>query len=882
MQADSNPRRVQKYIEKSAEIFSADSYRVDKTAALEKAMNRFPSLYLEGAAASGKTTAVKMLLGKHTDVTHQIFFMDQEDVCKTVLEKLRQLSEEHTAKYCLVFENITSAVPDELMYQLADFVRNMPGHCNAIFVSRAQPPKAFLDLIWKRQMEIVPQRELLLSLQEVREMTRQTNSSLPPEELYQITGGWAGCVDIMIRLAEKEHLQPGNAQEAVSRLRGRYEIDTYIQEEILNTLSEQEQKIMDLGTVCLWMNESVCSEVLELDEVHDLLEGLERKGFLTRRARNGGWKAAPLFAGSEDRNLLLKESRNFSFSADQSFPRGEIDRSISYIEALEQWCERHGFLKEALWYCKQLPEEKEYCACLLRHYEKIPFLGIRYTEILKYQDPSPKAAYLRGMCYRASGNFRKMSQEAAMIGSRNPEIYLNLMFANPEISLDEWLELAENVSNLPMQNECSGKQNKVSGKIRLFDILGFSHTYLCGIRDLSGLFACSKKEENRKAQIWKHVFGETEWRAYCLARINYYLETERGKNLPEEDENLLSQMVQPEFWHQIIKESRREVGIKQESQIYGADSHETQKWKIGLAGLYLNCRLQTIRPDEEKKDEIFQLADTLLAIDDPVCVQNTKAVMGLFSDMLGNQENLGRWLLKSDGRKERHDVYERFPGNIYEMQTTYTEQIFQIRGYLMLRQYGKAGRLLQKTMPYLQQYHMTSLYAEALFQQAIVNWHMEQHGQALQKVIGSFLINGSRRYVAFYTIYGSIGVEVLEAYMEWIQNNIPGVWKRKKKYNYGNVLRMPVEDYMDVIVRKARHAAKKGKVQKAEEAGESLTMMETIVLQAICQGLSNAEISEQQNLKITTVKSHIYSMYKKLGVGSRMQAALKGKELGIV
>ena len=177
---------------------------------------------------------------------------------------------------------------------------------------------------------------------------------------------------------------------------------------------------------------------------------------------------------------------------------------------------------------------------------------------------------------------------------------------------------------------------------------------------------------------------------------------------------------------------------------------------------------------------------------------------------------------------------------------------------------------------------MTSLYAQALFQQAVVNWCMEEHGQALQNVISSFLINGSCRYVEFYTFYGNAGVEVLEAYVEWMQKSIPGDWKRKKKYNYGNVLRMPVEDYMEVIIRKAKRAAKKGNSSKVLEQGEALTMMETIVLQAICQGLSNAEISEQQNLKITTVKSHIYSMYKKLGVGSRMQAALKGKELGIV
>lgn len=213
---------------------------------------------------------------------------------------------------------------------------------------------------------------------------------------------------------------------------------------------------------------------------------------------------------------------------------------------------------------------------------------------------------------------------------------------------------------------------------------------------------------------------------------------------------------------------------------------------------------------------------------------------------------------------------------------TCTEYVFRCRGYIIQRQYGKAGDLLQKSISFLKKAGMTRLCAEALFQQAVVNWHMEQHGQALQNVIESFLVTGSCRYVNFYTTYRSAGNEVLKSYVEWMQNNIPGGWNRKKKYNYGNVLRMPVEDYLNLILRKAKRSAQKELLPGTADQGDTLTMMETIVLQAICQGLSNAEIGEQQNLKITTVKSHIYNMYKKLGVKNRMQAALKGKELGIV
>lgn len=838
-------------------------YLIDKTAVLEQAITGYSALYVEGAAATGKTTAVQMLLKMHPKTVKRIFFMDQENIFMNVPGELKLLLTQESkaksnAQRWFIFENMPSEMPEDLVQSLTAFVRGMPELWKAIFISREQPPESFLDLIWKRRMDIIPQRELSFSLEEVRQMTAQAASRLQAEELYRVTGGWAGCVDLMIRLAGNRDSRSGAERQSAAELRKKYEIDTYIQEEILATLSEQEQNVMELAAMCPWFNEDTCEDVCGTDTVCGIPEALERKGFLIRHEGKKSWSTAPLFLDSKDSFFRQTCEMASAVRNDISSETG----NMTYGRALKEWYERHGFLKEALWICRQHFGENAYCDCLLRHYKKIPFLGISYTEILKYRDCSAQAAYLRGMCYRASGSFRKMSQEAAVIGPENPEIYLNLMFANPEVHLDEWLELAETLSKEHEQSECRGK-------FHLFEILGFSHTYLCGIRDLSGLFACTKKEENRKAHIWKKVFGEAEWRAYCLARINYYLETERGKALHEEDAQMLSQIVRPAFLQKIVSINR--------SWDYGV-----QERKEGIAGLYLYCLLQMMQPDEERRSKIIQLAEALRCTEDDVCVHNTEAVMGIFASELGNQENLSCRMLSDKSAGGLHYMREKVQWTFSNPELTCIEQVFRTREYLMQRQYGKAAGLLLKTIPHLKKYQMTFLYAEALFQQAAVNWYMEQHGQALQNVIESFLVNGSNRYVLFYAAYGNVGVEVLEAYIEWMQNNMPGGWNRKKKYNYGNVLRMPVEDYMDVVLRKAKRNAQKGRTAIHPKPEESLTMMENIVLQAICQGLSNAEISEQQNLKITTVKSHIYNIYKKLGVKSRMQAALKGKELGIV
>lgn len=808
----------------------------DRTETPERALKRFSAIYMEGTAASGKTTAVQMMLKRHREAEHRIFFMNQEDAFRETPEALRKLLEKHRAgesqgNCCwFVFENLPGNLPEETAESLTDFVRKMPENWKAVFLSREQPPKAFLDLIWKRQMELIPQRELLFSREETAEMIQQAQSSLDSEELQTVTGGWAGCVDLMIRLAGTKD-SAGRDGISAAELRKRYEVNSYIQEEILNTLSDREQQVMALAAVCPWISEQLCSEAGGMDPVRDVLQGLERKGLLIWRDQYKYWETAPLFS-------VKNGSDDFQGNAASGFGNMETGRTLG------DWYERHGFLKEALWYCREFRNEEAWYACLIGHYREVPFLGISYTDILKCRDTSPEAAYLRGMCYRKSGDFCKISREAALIGKENPEIYLNLMFANPEMTLDEWLDLAEELS----EEEKSRGSRK---KFYIYEILGSSHTFLCGIRDLSELFACAKREENRKAQIWKKLFGEREWQAYCLARADFYLETGRGKELCEEDEDLLERIP-------------RELLLNPET-ISRRDSRE---WEGGVACLYLYCLREMLWPDSDGKNRIFRLAEALSRSVHPICVRNAAAILGIFSRVLRNRENLNRWLRLMEDRKAA--------------EMTCTEYVFRCRGYIIQRQYAKAGELLQRSIPFLKKTGMTRLCAEALFQQAVVNWHMEQHGQALQNVIESFLVTGSCRYVNFYTTYRSAGNEVLKSYVEWMQNNIPGGWNRKKKYNYGNVLRMPVEDYLNLILRKAKRSGQKELLPGTADQGDTLTMMETIVLQAICQGLSNAEIGEQQNLKITTVKSHIYNIYKKLGVKNRMQAALKGKELGIV
>lgn len=52
----------------------------------------------------------------------------------------------------------------------------------------------------------------------------------------------------------------------------------------------------------------------------------------------------------------------------------------------------------------------------------------------------------------------------------------------------------------------------------------------------------------------------------------------------------------------------------------------------------------------------------------------------------------------------------------------------------------------------------------------------------------------------------------------------------------------------------------------------ALTKREIQILQLTATGATNTEIADQLNVSMHTVKTHIYNLFKKLGVGNRMQA----------
>lgn len=809
-------------------ILNHKQHYIDKTGTLEKGIAVFPSVYIEGAAACGKTTAVKMLLSNHPGTVCTVFDMKKSQgeetlFCRALMECSGKMNGE---SHWVIFENFQASQSEKIAEAMVDFVRQLPQNSRAVFVSREKPPQAFLDLLWKQEMTLLRQQTLLFDYHEVNQLVRQMDCTLNAEEIYRETGGWAGCVSMLASLSRFDR-EGENKKKTVREYMDSYEMQAFIQKEILDTLESEEQGLIQKARVCPWINERLCREQWQIQNSYETMTDLMRKGLLQYDAKRDRWQAVSLIrfcsVNGKDAEGLKKT------------------QTADFWEQSSHWYEENGCVSEALYCLKQADDARSCQSCMKKHFWEIPFSGIDFKEVTAWTEDVPETIYLRGMYFYRNQDFVGLDREIKKLKSlhkmENPEqknricreVYMNLCYVSPDITLDEWLDLLE-------------KGGEKEEPLRLYHVLGNSPMALCGLRDLSGLFACSLKEEKRKEKIWKTCLDENGWRFYQLARIDFYMETLRSESISGEDREVL-------FLNDIPDEP----------------------WQMSLARFYLLCKYEKIHPDEKSQICIRKWKAALWTQQNDACRSMLEAMGSLYEAGQTQGETLKQWM-RDSGADSQEEVNEENVWVLY----------FRTKGYLLVNQYDKAKRLLQGLLPYVRAWKQSRLAAELLFQDGIVHLSEGSQGQALRSVIESFLLCGGSRWVQFYTEYGKKGLEAMELYVDWLRSNAPEGWHRKKKYNYGNVVRMPQEDYLEVILRRARREIRTFPHRQSPETEERLTMMETMVLQELGRGLTNADICQSLNLKMTTVKSHVYSVYKKLGVSSRVQAVLRGKELGII
>lgn len=791
--------------------------KIDKTEQIEKMLDEYLIICLSGMPGVGKKTAVRVLLDKHPEI-NAVFCSVDEVEKGTALEAAKA----DCVNWYLVHRPENDAYP-ESNESLWKFIHRMSKKDRMFLAVEGMIPESFLPLIWDSVMGVVLPEVFWFTEEETYLYLKECGSNLRYREVHYFTGGWAGGIAMMARL-EKQLRDRWSVRELWSR----FEIRKYIRDEILSVLPDDELIVLKERAAFPYLDRELVS-VLWDDPKTELEEKLFLRGMMIYVPEKECWYVQPGLRMAID-----------------SYTSAEV-----CLKAIA-WYEKRGYVQDALICCWYLNDRQQYRECLIRNYDRVPFLNyekpgrteecleipelfyLEWMEAYLSQDSS-KMNELRMHVPKIFGKMQACSYAGKSSGNKEKrylEILLNIAYVDPDITSKKWMQMLQ-------------KYTVSEHPVRLYFILGESVSYLAGLRDLSELFACGKKERDEYRKIWEERLVPDNRIQYRLAELEYEFQTDgvsmRNKNRLE-----------------MLPES---------------DTDTPWQIRLGLMYLaYLFYEEETAKNNVQKY--IRETAESLLKEESQVCRWNARALLYLAEAKWGEKEDLIQWIRETGGNIE----------NDYGKTKFYMAAEVKINLYL--GNYNRAENLLQVLIPYFEKNKNWRWLSETLFQRAVIEKEKGETGQALKTVAEALNVANPYRYVKLFTGYGKKGAELLEEYQRWAERTETLRHANKKKYKYGNVLRMPVNDWVDYIIRKAGRQ-KKYYIDLQEEQQniyrvERLTVTEQMVLQYLEKGYTNAEIGSSMNIKLPTVKSHIYNIYKKLGVTTRIQAVKKAHESGIL
>lgn len=453
--------------------------RIDKTGVIEEALDDHLAIALSGLPGTGRKTAAVMLVERHPEIN--AIYCDVEEI-EDASALNRRISGQ--PNWYLVRK------PEKSRYSenpagFRKFTQQMPREDRILFAVDGRIPDVFLEFVWSGIMAVILPESLQFTEEETYRYLKMCGRRLNGGEVYHMTGGWPGCVAMLVRLSE----QLGE-KWSVWELCGRYEIRQYIGTQILTLLPADEQKLL---------RERAAFPRLD-EELEQLLWGAPLGETEDRLFSRGAMVFVP-----EGRYWYVHPALRIAI--DDRIPAEMCTKAAA-------WYEEKGYIQAAL-SCSRWSEDRgRYKKCLMKNYDRVTFLNyekvwgeeelknleflyLEWMECVLKQDKGrqdelkKRIAELWDKVRRAAqtGANGSIDGSFAKEESKRKEILLNIAYADTEIGTEEWMEMLQSCT-------------EPGEKIRLYHILGESVSFLGGLRDLSVLFAGKREKREEWRRLW--------------------------------------------------------------------------------------------------------------------------------------------------------------------------------------------------------------------------------------------------------------------------------------------------------------------------------------------------------------------------------------------
>ena len=781
----------------------------------------FKIIYISGPVGCGKTTAVKEWCDSIDEQVLWYSIDDKEIESDKLIEKIsKEIDEFHEngeTKIIVVdnFENVRNK--DALQFSIID---EMFDEYKLILISRSVLPSGLKYFLVKRELEIITYVDLLFNDEEIVDYFKINGFDIDNTNLEKIkkdTGGWVIGLNAILG-ALKVNNNEFNEQMYTDSVLNAYEfLDYKIFEKLDDNIKDFLIKTSLLDEIDIGIARFI-AEKKGLENIFDRF--LERESFLIK-IRPGVYK----YVNYAKKYLKYKREKMYS--------KDEINKV--YKKIAEYYLKNNEDGMAVDYYCKG--ECYKEAVPILEKLSYDSYINLNLKIVDKYIDIIPKeyinkSPILCGTKFLSSFIYKKGNLEEiykSLINMRNiiPEddpkrVALEVRILYAKISLTK---MKPN-KFLKSFKECNNILKKNNHHLVALCIMLNIPSILRGIRDFSSWgvhyeFAESILKENIMEMFGDEGLGLLD---IAIAELLY-------------EKNDLSGALM-----------RASKGV--------ADSSTKGAISVYFVGMLVLIKILRTQGQSYKVKEMIKVLEKKIKDEKAFQLEeNMKALKVRILLSSGDLEYSINWL---NSLSSGIIINEFSISKIYIYMTA-------VRAYIYNSMYTQALIILEALSVNLKDLNRVLDMIEINILRAICFYQYNEEGIALEYMDCAIKSAFRYKYIRMFANEGKLCALILSRYLKNKQD-LSSEYKKyvRKLINEANKCAIMVPDKM---------------TNNLSHIIEPLTKTEDEVLELLLEGFKYSEISEQLNIKISTVKTHVFNIYSKLNVKNKNEAMLLMKSM---
>lgn len=800
-----------------------DLKRQEQIDSLNKLLESYRIIYMQGLTGIGKTTVLKQMTQEASFDSLIYIWKAKDDKPEILKERLCEMEQVNDLENpYIIWEDIHVLKNPQSVELLKNFVEQMPKQVKFIVTGQEELFEAFDSFVWQRELFEYNGRQLFFVRDDIRKLFAKAGVQLTfsqVTELYQVTEGWPGAVGYLLTLLKTKY-QGCYIREIVEDQK----FLNYIEKNIWRAMSSKEQELCKISSCFHLFLPEMMEEIFGMHCLREEMVNLEQKQII-----HGTWGNMKFQVTS-----LLQLYIYHEYSE-------ELKVIKNQSKQVGQWFEKNQEIQKAFLCYKESREQGLLLSFMKRQYRMILFqIEEQELQMVFQECPSFEQEYEILYLKAASRYVNHKFQEALAIEERlkkrykiekEPrikknigEILVNLWYVNSNLSFYQWLD-------------CSEEVVREIGPVELFSLQGYEPHCYYGLRDFTEVLKAGKREKNCIQKRWNTLLMESQHIYWDMALKEF-----------QEEMNDEIDIASLQEWRTYLLQQN----VAMFRQMYFGLLNEYQIMKGKSEGI---------------SEQIFELEKELEEEKSSIFLRHLKGQKAFYGSFYNEKYNLIEWKRTTEFSTMRTITME----NSFD-------QRMQAKAYIVMGQYEKASFLLDLLTAFYKKGKSYRLLSECMFLQAYTYERLGEKTRAFRTVIESFSVSYGAYFIKPYLYYGDIGLGLIESYIDFMKdhNDI----NEKKPYIGIQAENSSFSGYL----KRLRKAVKKTQIQnifqqeKKEAKEDLLTATEITVLKYIIDGLTNQEIGEKMEIKLTTVKTHVSSIYKKMNVKNRTQAIAMARE----